>query len=420
MSGFEEFLQDYEAHELEEIDKFIKRLDEGKVKQNETYPPKERFINLKEPIAQTSGNIWGVVPFYGSTIIRLIPRDNKKIFDETHEKIGFNSRKIDEMIDMVKETGRIQFATTTPPTYYKNLEFLEPLFRELKPPTLNSDIVSLIGPELDRKYNIEFNTLAQFNFNDFIEEDSKKLGNSNTNYLKTKLIDYADRYAVLKALGHEELADEIGTLMIIDPSEAQKYLAVLSIITQPHKSLFKSIMNIDSNISSTFNNLGKPYGIELKNKIPYEIGKFLLNKMVHYPETLDGCMRLIQEYDDHELYKVLGALNEGVQRKKIDIIEDKKIDMSEILDNVWEDTHNLKIASEGLSYGVSLNLSLIGELATGLSGVGVMAGLGFQVADKFMGSKTNFLSERISKLVSPDYLVTIYDFKKKHTLTDKT
>lgn len=49
-------------------------------------------------------------------------------------------------------------------------------------------------------------------------------------------------------------------------------------------------------------------------------------------------MEIIQKYDSHELHKVLDALNDGIKRKKIDIIEDKRDDLSEILDNVWKDT----------------------------------------------------------------------------------
>lgn len=419
MSSFEEFLQDYEAREAEKTNKFVKRLDEGKVAQNETYPPKERFIKLKEPIAEPFVNIWGVVPFYGSTIAKLIPKDSKKAFDETHEILGFNSRKIDEMMDFQKETGRIQFALTMPPTYYKNLEFLEPLFRELEPPTLSYDHVAFVGKELDKKYNIEFKTLAEFGFNRYIECATKEFGNSNPTYTTTKLDDYASRYSVLKAIGYEELADEIGTLMIIDPSKAHEYLILFGmLISNPQKSLFKSICNYDKSFIDFANECGNSYGIGINNAIPYEIGKFLLNKTTYYPETMSGCNKVIQEYDDQELYKVLGDLNDGVRRANIDVIVDKKIDISEILDNVWNDAKRLRMEAEGIRYGVSLSLGLIGELAGVLPGFGIMAGLGFKAADTFLGIKNDSISEKIAKFVSPNYLVSIYDFKKKHALND--
>ncbi len=140
--------------------------------------------------------------------------------------------------------------------------------------------------------------------------------------------------------------------------------------------------------------------------------------MTLYPETLNGCLKLIQEYNDYDLYKVLGSLNEGVKRKNINIIEYQKNDMSEILDNIWKDADKIQMKSEGISYGVSLSLGIIGELAAGIPGTGLMAGLGFHAADKFVGMKTESLSEKIAKFASPDYLVTIYDFNKKHKLTN--
>lgn len=419
MSSFEEFLQDYEAREREEIDKFIKRLDAGKVTPNEQYPPKERFTKLKEPIAEPFVNIWGIVPFYGSTIAKLIPKDTKKAFDETHEYLGYNSHKIDEMMDFQKETGRIQFATTMPPTQYKNLEFLEPLFRELKPPTLAYDTDSIVGHELNKKYNIEFKTLAEFGFNRHINYATQKIGNSDIAYTSAKLDDYANRYSVLKASGYEELADEIGTLMIINPSKAHSYLILFGIlISNRQKALFKPISNFDKSFIDSANDLGNSYGIRINNDVPSEIGKFLLNKITFYPETMSGCNKVIQEYDDQDLYNILGALNDGVRRNNIDVIEDKKIDMSEILDNVWNDAKTLRMGAEGIRYGVSLNLGLIGGLAAELSGIGIMAGLGFTTVDTYWGMRGDSVSEKIAKFVSPNYLVSIHDFKKKHLLKD--
>ncbi len=417
MNRFEEFLQDYEAREAEKTNTFMKRLDEGKVAQNENYPPKERFIKLKEPIAEPFVNIWGVVPFYGSTIAKLIPKDSKKAFDETHEILGFNSRKIDEMMDFQKETGRIQFALTMPPTYYKNLEFLEPLFHELEPPTLAYDHIPFVGNELDKKYNIEFKTLAEFGFNRYIEYATKEYGNSNPTYITTKLDNYASNYSVLKASGYEELADEIGTLMLIDYPKAHQYLILFGIlISNPQKSLLKPICNFDKSFIDSANEFGNSYGIGINNDVPYEIGKFLLNKTTLYPETMSGCNKVIQEYDDQELYKVLGALNDGVRRTNIDVIEDKKIDMSEILDNVWNDAERLRMEAAGIRFGVSLNLGLIGEIAAGFSGLGILAGLGFTAVDNLWGMQNDSVSEKIAKFVSPNYLVSIYDFKKKHAL----
>ena len=90
--------------------------------------------------------------------------------------------------------------------------------------------------------------------------------------------------------------------------------------------------------------------------------------------------------------------------------------MSEILDNVWNDAERLRMEAAGIRFGVSLNLGLIGEIAAGLPGLGIMAGLGFTAVDKFWGMQNDSVSEKIAKFVNPNYLVSIYDFKKKHAL----
>ncbi len=48
------------------------------------------------------------------------------------------------------------------PTKYKNNDFLEPLFQELKPPANLISPESFVGQETHKKYLIEYETLAQF------------------------------------------------------------------------------------------------------------------------------------------------------------------------------------------------------------------------------------------------------------------
>ncbi|TQD27920.1 hypothetical protein [Methanolobus vulcani] len=421
MNTFEEFLQDYEAHEKEETIRFITRLDEGKVGLNERYPPKNRFIKLKEPIADPYTNIWGVVPFYGSTLAKLIPKDNKEAFDKTHEfTMGFNSHKIDEMIDFQKETGRIQFVLMMPPTYYKNLDFLEPLLTELKPPIVQYDSLSVTGHELDKKNKIEFETLAEHGFNKFVMDATGAFGNSNISYTLAKLEDYASRYSILKASGYEELADEIGTLMIIDPEKAHLYLTVYGfLISNPQKCLLKPICHYGEKFMGYVNDLEKQFDCEPNtSSVPPEIGKFLLNKITLYPETISGCTKVIQEYDDQDLYKIVNSLNEGVKRNKTDIIEEKSGDMSEILENVWNDSRKITRRADGIKFGISLSLGLIGGVAEGVLGSGLLASLGLKLSDTIIDMQNNTVNEKIAKSVSPNHLVSIYDFKNKHSLND--
>jgi hypothetical protein len=418
MASFKEFLEDYEKKEKERAEKYLRRLEEGKISSDEIYPPKDRFINLKEPIARSplaGFSVWSMVPFYGSTLIPLIPRGNTEKFDElyTTGNFGFSSKDIDEMIDLVKDTGRIQFFINFSPTSYKNLDFLEPLFRELEPPAVIEPLDALISERKREQYAIEFDTLTSLGFEDFVKRTYGYAGMGGA-YLKQKIDNYLRSYAGLKFLGYDDLAYEIEELMITNQPEALRLLIIFgNMLVRPSLSPLKEINNFSTEQFTEFAELGKNYGITAQNTIPHEIGRFILEKLVRYPENLDACRDITQQYDDEGLYKVLGALNEGVKKQNIDLIKDNKNDISVILKNVWAETEkikrNTKIArwSIGLGGGLSASLAGMGEL-------GILAGLGLSAYGEIRGLKSDSVSEKIAKLISPNYLVTLYDFKNKY------
>ena len=418
MASFKEFLEDYEKKEQERVEKYLQRLEKGKVSSDEIYPPKDRFKNLKEPIAKSpleGFSVWSVVPFYGSTLIPLIPRGDTEKFDEAYTavKLGFSSKDINKMIDLVKDTGRIQFCINFPATFYKNLDFLEPLFRELEPPTVIEPLDALIAERKREQYAIEFDTLTSLGFEDFVKSAYDYAGMGGA-YLKKKMDNHLRLYAGLKFLGHEDLACEIEELMITNQPEALRLLIIFgNMLVRPSLSPLKEINNFSTEQFTEFAELGNNYGITPQTTIPHEIGRFILEKLVRYPENLDACWDLIQYYDDEELYKVVGALNEGVKKQNIDIIKDNKNDLSVILENVWAETRkikrNTKIArwSIGLVGGLSASLVGMGKL-------GILAGLGLSAADEIRGLNSDSVSEKVAKHISPNYLVTLYDFKKKH------
>ena len=140
MPSFKEFLEDYARKEDEEAHIFYGRLARGQVSKDDMLPGKDRFAKICEPIAIASAvPVWSMVPFYGSTLVPLHSSYNKREFDLTHDiTLGFSSRDLDRMIDFSKATGRLQFILFGNPTEYDNLDFLEPLLRELRPPAARS------------------------------------------------------------------------------------------------------------------------------------------------------------------------------------------------------------------------------------------------------------------------------------------
>ncbi len=278
-----------------------------------------------------------------------------------------------------------------------------------------NSLISYIGEEMYKKYWNEFDALAQIGFYNRMWDVANSRGITNKKVILDDFRSTTEHYIAIKSLGYKELAIEIENQMIDDPIYAGYLIELFSnLISRPFYNPLKPVHIFNKEYLTRANKLGKPHGFKVHEKVPYEIGKSLLNKLVIYPETYEGCMKLIQEYNDYELNKVYCALNEGIKNNNIDLIENKKIDISEILDNVWNDADKIKKRASAINFGVSLDISLIGELATGLSGIGILAGLGFQAVDKLWGNTSESLSEKIAKSVSPNYLVSIYEFKKEH------
>lgn len=428
MSGFEEFLEDYEEKEKENIEKFLIKLKKGgKLSEGAMYPPPERFLGLKEPIAKYNpylGSIWGVAPFYGSTIVSLQPVKSKKQFDAIYSKTcGFTSANIEEIVDFVKETGKIQFVLGDTPTHFKYFEFLMPLLEQLNPPSEWAIPVEFFLEEQTyKKYAIEYGTLIEFGFRSLVDKDvSSHFSMDKSSAHKY----YADLYAFIKTFVGEGIGDELGTLMILYPPIALHIFGLLEwLIVSPARSTLKAIRTLKVEGMGTLDEIKKTPNVKIAFSIPipklpipsYDVGKFILSKIILYPETFDGCKEVIYHYEENDLYKTLEALNEGVNKGKTGIIDNQVVELSAILNNIWEDADKIRFKSEGINIGVSTSIGLIGELASELSGIGILATLGFQVADKIVGLKSDSISEKITKFISPNYLATIYDFKKTYNI----
>jgi len=132
------YLEDYAQREWSEFERLEKRILEGNFSfEKDRYPPDKSFINLQKPVALASletakvSNIWAQIPFCGSLII-LLPPFPQSVFEESISKIS----EIPKIIDFIKDTGRLQVAITEDPRDYEGLNYLDPFFKELNPPTL--------------------------------------------------------------------------------------------------------------------------------------------------------------------------------------------------------------------------------------------------------------------------------------------
>lgn len=417
-----EFLTDYEVREIDEIKKFTQNFREGKIKHGDRYPQRHR-LKLNEPYTKaiTGEDIWGQIPLYGTTIIVLKPT-KKEIFNKVH---GFEMEDINRLIDFAKETGRIQFVLDEHPTRYINLDFLEPIFRELMPPELIHIPLDCILPneEIQKSYDEIGHLLENPQLLNFIKRYAKKkygkLTSSLEEEIKQALIHDLIR---LRLLGYENLVEDfVGWLATVD---AMNYTLLLQTLHDIFLFSYDPLKGIKSIKRPDIHQLYKRFSIRLgtskEMEFPYEVGKFLNDKLhLILPKDQEGAVKLSDTYDLYDLRKVMKALNEAVEKEKIDLINKKSEEISLIFQNIWSEIDKIKRNINIARYGISFGIGIAGAVATlPIAGIGgLLGGLGFQIAEKILDIKAyESISEKLVKLGTQSHVVHVYDFKKKYKL----
>jgi hypothetical protein len=119
------------------------------------------------------------------------------------------------------------------------------------------------------------------------------------------------------------------------------------------------------------------------------------------------------------LRQVVNSLQRAVSEKDYSAIESGTSRLSEALDNVWADSRHVERNRNAISAGMTIGLGLVGSIASGPIGPaigGLLSGFGFQVLEQILQVKTDSISDRLSKWITPDYLVNIYEFKREHAI----
>ena len=421
-----EYLADYHERERNRFAAFLKDLENGKIDELSQYPSLSRFPKAQAPLASAHpllSNIYSIIPFYGTTIIYVMP-NSKSAFEKQN---GFSPDDIDKLVDFAKETGRIQFILSVGPECYERLDFLDPLFTELKVP---ESFALPVGFFADKKqtatFENEYRTIADLGFLEDMTVEYSKAGLSLASVFKHYYYDAAIQYAFAKVLGYDDLIKLLEEKMLErDFRSVEGLIGIIGhFINFIIRSPLKAIQNYSRESLSLMRSGIKsddvsPQEFQPTSGIPFDIGRFLLQnkKLTNASGDFEACKELCAHYRQSDLHKLLINLQSGIDDRNIDVIDSTREELDAVLDNLWSDADSIRKRANMLEIGIPISLGLIGYLAeravNANQGLGFLASLGYVAIDKIVGAHTAGLSERLAKFGQKNYLVGIFDFKKK-------
>ena len=283
------YLRNYEEEELEQKSRFETAFLRGETNSYPAY----RFRNIKLPVAHRAVDsvLWPQIPMFGSVIVPIFPT-TKESFADVHK---FDTHELDRLIDIWKESGRVQFSLAAGPTRYEGLDFLERLLTEVKPVIgFGLPLARLGDGESTKKIEAEFDAASSIAFWPYVREFLGDQGLDPT-YVEDRYNMLRAAFVNLRLLGFTRLTDSIMDTIGVDPADAYVKLLfnkkfLLNQLTDP----------IGGTCCFSLDELRIMKGVDVERvvrpeigQLPNEIGAFLLKELTPYPERLTAGKNLI-------------------------------------------------------------------------------------------------------------------------------
>ena len=381
------------------------------------YPPPERFRRLTEPVAKrvdAEVPIWPQIPLYGSLIVHISPVSEED-FSKVHH---FGLPDLPGLVELCKETGRVQFTLAARPTAFAGLDHLDVVLEELRPPVVRSLPVSAVfdGPSL-RRANTEFDTLASVTFWLWLKTTLKNSGLDSAfaaqNYEVLRGV-----YSTLGLLGYRKTAEGIADSLVSDPVRAHRVLSFYNMFVQ-------GPLLDPSRESYTFSRdymkmMKAPTGSRsdaATYQFPFEVGASLLSSSTLAPDGLEACREAIGRYEG--VTKLVGELSDAVSGSKVETLGAASDGLAAALRESCE-AARLE-GMRGVQHTVGLELAAGGYCAARvLSGTrgdrGLLSGLGFSLTDAAMEQPSEPAGDGGAELLSKSYAMSIFNLQKKRKL----
>jgi len=406
-----EFLEDYAKKESESFERFIK--NNQNAENFNQFPANDRFSKLESPVMyfdpfsynNYGERIWSQIPFAGTLVVSLRNIGEKLSLQYQ----GFDKNDIHQLIELSKDTGRVQFGLQGNPLEYQNLDYLDEIFTELKPPTFYALPYEFFTDQSNiQKWSENFDWIGSAVYFNELEKMNALAGSE---YGSSIYQQHKGVYLELKMLGWEKEIEELEILMSADPHAAAKLFEKYAILTGSNFAAFTKNSNWGLKELSRYNITSK----NISNVFHPEIGTKILKKAALNPSDYHECRSVIDLYDQNQLYSVYSSLYRSMQNQHYGDITKHSNEVEEIMDNAWEDGKKLVGRKRTISVGLDVMVGAVGFGITEMlsnSFAGLFSSLGFRVLDNYT-PWTHNISEKLMKKIQPNYLVNIYDFHKE-------
>jgi hypothetical protein len=386
------FLKEYDEKEMEAMDKNICTSD--------------RIGIIKRPLFSLDSNcsLWSQIAFSGSVIFPLRPLSEKTFEKMWHIK----AQQIPDLLQFAIETKKIHFVLDDLPSSFSDYDYLDPILQKISPPMYTARKENLGQKYLDLKESCADEILFLVDLSPSWQALAAKAGG----YHIKSLINV---YTGLRYRGFNEIADAIIDNFLANPKLSLYYEDTANrFLINPSVNPLQQNLSLSLKSLESANKLG--IGDQLLPKLPFfpEVGSFLTRKITYYPESFESCKKMIDRYEDNDLYNVYSALNVAVNNRNDITTRQKTSEMEIILDNIWKD-NRIKRNKILCSYGIDVICGTVGYyLENRGDEIGLLASLGIETVKQLGSEYIERFSELIAKQIATPSMVTVYDFKNKY------
>ncbi|MGA2665202.1 MAG: hypothetical protein ABSF83_09685 [Nitrososphaerales archaeon] len=415
-----EQLTDYEQDESDEFDRYLKEVERGGTTGGTAvgaYPRPERFRRLTEPVAKrvdAEVPIWSQIPLYGSLIVHISPVKEED-FSKVHH---FDLSDLPGLVELCKETGRVQFTLAARPTTFAGLDHLDVVLEDLRPPVVRSLPVAAVFDEATlKRAGTEFDTLASVTFWLWLKTTLKNSGLDSAfavqNYEVLRGV-----YSALSLLGYRKTAEDVADSLVSDPVRAHRVLSFYNMFVQgPLLDPWSESYCFSRDYIKMMKSTTASKSDAATYQFPFEVGVSLLGSSTLAPDGLVACREVIGRYEG--VTKLIKELDEAVAGSKVEALGAASDGLTTALGEACESARREGV--RGVQHTVGLEFaaggSCAGRVLSGTGGErGLLSGLGFKLTNVGMEQPSEPAGDRGAELLSKSYAMSIFNLQKKRKL----